>query len=736
MSENSTPNQTRRGISRRQFLTGLGIGAGALVVGAVIGAPTIVREVRLVINQAFLTGEAPLGELPDTPMVWFRIDPDNSAHLYIPKIEMGQGIHTTLAQIAADELELDWNTVVVHQADTETGFDPGLIFTFGSTSTTALYKPIREAAATMRTMLRTEAAAQLGVTMAEISAESSACFVTASPDSRLSYGQVVAAKQGDWVLPEGEPALKSADQFRFIGKSVQRVDFKSKLTGKAIYGYDVRVEGMVYGAIARAPRYGATLARAAAGSAGDQPGVVQVVIDLETSFAGIIAQTRSQAYAALAFLDLEWQGGTTMGDAEIREFMTVPAEGGTLIQREGDLDAAITRGTLVTAEYRTPMAAHAHLEAQAGLAHVTADGITIYASTQSPGLTRDFIATALGVEANTITVIPTYVGGGFGRKTGTDAAVEAAILSRASGYPVHVGWTREEDMRYGYRRPPTHHMLKATLDEQGKILAFEHQLASSDVFFYIQNLNGSTFLETLLGADPLAAYGSLIHYAVPNRRVIYHHRRLPVPTAFWRGLGSFPNTFAMETFVDELAHQAGVDALDLRLNHLPEGDLGARYRVALETVAEASNWRTPAPEGRARGLATAYDRGTVVALVVEISYEAQQIRVHHAWCAVDPGLVVNPDGAAAQVQGSIIMALSSTLYEKISVTDGMITNENFHLYPLLTMRDTPAIDVLTINSSDTPVGGMGEPVVGTVPAAVGNALFALTGERRRELPLV
>jgi isoquinoline 1-oxidoreductase beta subunit len=730
-STHTKPVRKRR-ITRRRFLIGLGTGAAALAVGAVVGGPTIVREARLRLNQAFLTGQLPLPALPKSPFVWLEIKPDGSTHLYPPKIEMGQGIHTTLAQIAADELELDWQTVVVHQADTARGFDANLLFTFGSTSTTSLYKPIREIAATMREMLRTEAAKQMKVDAAQLMAENSIVASKADPTKKLTYGAIIAAKQGEWIVPDKPPALKPKEALRLIGQPVKRVDLSAKVTGQAIFGYDARLPNMLYGAVARPPRYDAKLVKAAPGDAQQQPGVIAVVI--QDGFAGIVAESRRQAYAALEHLDLTWEGGTSISQAEIETLVSVPAQGsGVLIQREGDVDANIGRGTLVTAEYRTPMAAHAHMEPQAALVDAQNGKVTVYASTQSPGLTRDFVAKALKVDAKIVDVIPTYLGGGFGRKTGTDVAVEAALLSKAAGRPVHVGWNRTEDMRYGYRRPPAHNVLRASV-ENGKIVAMEHQLASSDVFFYVQNLQGSGFLETMLGADPLAAYGALIHYNIPNARVIYHHRRLPVPTAFWRGLGSFPNTFAIETFLDEVAATAKIDPLELRRSHLPKGDLGKRLSAVLDTVAKASGWGTPPPAGRARGLTATYDRGTVVGLVVEASVEKQMLRVHRAWCAVDPGLVVNPDGAAAQVQGSIIMALSSTLYERITVKDGLVTNENFNQYPLLTMRDAPDIQVIPINSSDEPIGGLGEPVVGTVPAAVSNAVFALTGQRLRAMP--
>lgn len=538
----ANPKHTeKQGLSRRQFLIRLGGGAAALAVGAAIGAPTAVRTVRLNLNQAFLSGDAPSAELPNSPFIWFKIDADNTAHLHIPKIEMGQGIHTALAQIAADELELDWNQITVHQADSTTGFDPQAMFTFGSTSVTALYEPIRNIAATMRYMLEKEAANQLSVSESEVKSENSHIFVKSNQENSLSYGEIINRKNDEWQLPETEPRLKSKDEFRYIGQSVPRVDFHEKVTGRAVYGYDARLPEMLYGAVARSPRYGARLVRASAGTATEQAGVVAVAI--EENFAGIVAESRSQAYAAIEHLELEWEGGSTISQQELEAFVTVSPDSGTLIQRSGNFSANLNSDIIIEAQYRTPMAAHAHLEAQAGLADVNEDGVTIYTSTQGPGITQEAVSKYLDIEVDKVKVVPTYIGGGFGRKTGLDAAVEATILSKAVKRPVHVGWNRTEDMRYGYRRPPTHHTLTASVDNNGNIIAMEHQVASGDVF-YLEGLGLPEFLGKILGSDPLAAYGSLIHYDIPHHQVKYHRRKLDVPTAYWRGLGSFPNTFA------------------------------------------------------------------------------------------------------------------------------------------------------------------------------------------------
>jgi isoquinoline 1-oxidoreductase beta subunit len=729
-----TPEEKKRKtLSRRRFLLVLAGGAGAVAVGGYLGRDVIVREARLAFNQVFLNGDVPTTAPPDQPLVWFRIDADNTARITIPKIEMGQGIHTALAQIAADEADLAWETVRVVQADTHSGFNPELLFTFGSSSVTSLYAPIRKVGAALREMLRAEAARQMGVPVEQVTTANS----TLSAGGRtLTYGEVVAAKAGEWSLP-ASPRLKTPDQRTLIGTSAPRVDLVEKVTGRAVYGYDARVPGMSYGAIARPPRYEATLRRAAPGTAASAPGVIAVVI--EDGFAGVVADTRAHAHAALALLDLEWEGGTTISQAEVDARMTVPAEGGTLIQRAGDVAAA--GGTPVEAVYYTPMAAHAHLEPQAALAEPTADGgLTITVSTQAPNLTQSYVASALGIEVAKVRVIPAYVGGGFGRKAGSDVGLEAARLARAAGVPVHVGWTREEDLQHGFRRPPTRNAVSGIVGTDGRIAAITHRLISSDVLLSPEiratfGTPGTSFFESVLGTDPLAAYGSQILYAVPNIRVVYHHEHLPIPTAYWRGLGSFANIFAIESFIDELAHAAGRDPLAFRRDHLPDSALGRRFATALDRVEVESGWAAGAPEGRAFGLALCYDRRTVVALVVSVGVEAGRIRVHDAWCAVDPGLVINPNGAANQVQGSVIMGLSSTFHERWTVQDGMAAAANFNAYPLLRFDQAPRIHVYPIDSADAPTGGMGEPVMGAVPAAVANAVFSLTGQRLRDLPL-
>ncbi len=716
--------QIRWRMSRRNFLIGIGT-AGALA----LGFRTALPQVRRTIAGNFTDSEVPFG-IYILPTAWFEITPDNQVRLLMPKAEMGQGIHTALAQIAAEELEIEWDQLQVVQVGAGQGLDDAGL-TGASNSVNTLYPQLREGAAILRELLRKEAARRFDVAVDDVEAAAGRVTLRFYPERSYSYGELIQ-NAAHWDVPTEPPPLKPSSEFRFIGKSLPRVDLPDKITGKAIYGYDMRVPGMLYGAVERPTTIGGKLRHATAGGAAEMAGVVQVVI--QDNFAGVVATSRMAAQAALHALDLAWDEVTTLQQADLEAMVTVGQGTGTVIQQAGDVGAQPAGNTLLQADYRTPMAAHVPMEPQAALVDVQADNVQIWASTQYPLGVRNLVAKALGRDADTIAVMPTYLGGGFGRKLGTEAevAVEAAILSAAVGQPVHVGWNRTEEIQNGYFRPPTHHQLRGQLDANGKITALEHQQASSDVvFFFLPPL-----APLIMGADFGAWRGAMIPYAIPNKEVTAWHVKLPCPTGWWRGLGLLANIFAGESFMDELANAAGTDPLQFRLDHLGDDKRSLRYQRVLETLSAASGWDTPLPVGRARGIAMSADVKTIVAQVAEVSVDeaTKQIRVHKITAVVDPGLVINPDGATAQVQGAILMGLSSTLHEEITIKDGRVEATNFDRYPLLSMAEAPEIAVVLLESGEEPFG-MGEPPIGPVAAAVGNALFALTGQRLRRLPL-
>lgn len=710
-------------LSRRGFVIGLG-SLGVLA----LGGNYLLGRGRMAAAQAFNSAEG-FGTPPSDPNLWLEVTPQNQVRFFTAKVEMGQGVHTSLAQIVAEELDADWKTLEVVVADSNHGFDSNLQLTGGSISVSNLYTPLREAAATLRQMLVTEAAQQLGVAANDLVVMEGRIYPRSNPQQILTFGQVVSARKGEWEVPKEAPPLKETRSFTVIGQPMPRIDLRAKLEGKALYGYDARLEGMLYGAVARPPRYGATLKSVDASAAQSLPGVVQVVT--AEGFAGVVATSRSKAHQAVEALKLEWEGGINWNQDELERQVTTPASGGVVYHQVGRLGRSLQQPTLKS-EYRTPLAAHAHLEPQAALVNVKSDGVEVWVSSQAPQVVAQAVATTLGRKPEEVLVHPAYLGGGFGRKMGSDVAAEAARLSAAVQKPVHVGWTRLEELRHGYFRPPSHNVLAAQLGPDGRITALQHQIAGGDVFLYTQTF--PPVVGTILGYDPGALSGALPLYSFTAFEGRAHRVALPVPTGWWRSLGTFPNTFALESFMDELAHTAQVDPLEFRLRHLGSDSMGVRARGVLEKVATMASWASGAPQGRARGIALGKYGGTVVAMIAEVSAASSPLKVEKVWAAVDCGLVVNPNGARAQTEGGIIMGISSALLEEITLQDGMAAATNFDGYPLLTLAQAPQIEVAFMEGGQEPFG-MGEPAIAPVAPAVANALFALTGQRVRRLPL-
>lgn len=724
-------------MTRRRFLIGTGT-LGLLGVGGWFG----IQEGRpALLDRLEAGGAGGNAKPPANPNVWFEIAATGPIKFYAPKFEMGQGIHSALAQIAAEELEVDWNQLETHQADSTRGFEPGLMFTFGSTSVNGMFKPVCEAAANMREMLRLEAAAQLNVPVSEIVAQKGACFVRQDMKRKLSYGQIVAAKTGVWIVPKSAPELKARKSYSSIGQNMPRVDVRAKLLGEPVYAFDARVPGMLYGAVAHPPQFGAKLKSGDAGDLEKIPGVEKIVIDVEKNFAGVAASTRMVAHNVLKQLEqnLVWDGGSSINQAELEAIVTAKPGDGVVVRKRGNAGAANRTGTPLEASYRIPMAAHAHLEPLSATVHIQDNLIEAWVPTQMTSV--DARALEPYKEKREVKIYPMQMGGSFGRKGSQTCTAAAAKLSSATGKPVHVGWTREDEMRHSFYRPPAHTFLRGTVSSDGKIQAIEQVTASGDIIFSVIGM--PEFIKNTIGVDFGVLAGLFAPYALPNYEVRSHRIALPVPTGAWRGVGLFPNVFAFESFIDELAHEAKQDPLEFRLAHVPDTAEGARMKRVLEDVRERSGWKAPVASGRARGVAFSVSTGTHVGMVVEISQNDREIVVERVTVSVDAGLVINPINAGLQAKGSVIMGIGSTLIEKITVTNGRVDQENFKVlegssapaYPLLTLKQTPRdIDVHFVDSNEDPQG-MGEPVIGPVGAAIANALFTLTGKRQRELPL-
>jgi isoquinoline 1-oxidoreductase beta subunit len=716
-------------ISRRGFLIGMATTGAALALGIPMSLPYLrLRAAGLTEGDA---GGFARGTLD--PLLWFEVYPDGRILLFVPKAEMGQGIHTALAQIAAEELEVAWDQLEVLHASTSQA-DDNFRGTSGSLSVTTLYDPLRQAAAALRETLRAEAARVLNQPVEALVARDGGFEPAGDPDTRVTYGELVAGAV-EWRVPGEDVPLKPASEYKFIGQSLPRVDLPSKVTGEAIFGYDARAKGMLYGAVVHRPTVEARMRSARPGPAEGMPGVVKVVI--EDGFAGVVAESRPQAWAARDALEVEWDEGRLWQQEELEELVTARGQGGVSIQRESNAPSLLAGDTLITAEYRTGMAAHAPMEPQAALAIVGPDRAKIWTSTQFEMSVRREVAKALDLEPEQVEVVPTYLGGGFGRKielkSVSSVAVEAARLARAAGAPVHVGWDRSDEMRDGFFRPLTHHYLSAILDGNGRIATLMHEQASGDALF--GGIPES--VARVVGFDFGSTRGAQIFYAIANRETSVWRRPMPIPTGSWRGLGLMANVFAIESFIDELAHAASADPLQLRLAHLPDDALGQRMGAVLEAAAERANWGKGQSAGRAQGIACCSDGGTVVAEVAEISLDQDsgRIRVHRVVAAVDCGRTINPNGAAAQIEGAIVMGTSAALLEEITVEDGGVPAGNFDRYPLLRMAEAPDVETILLEAPDGKPRGLGEPPIGPIAPAIGNALFALTGVRLRRLPM-
>ena len=710
-------------LTRRGFLILLGTGGASLVLGVTIGLPVIRRKIAEFVDGS----DGSFGGVDGEPTAWFEITPDDRVKVYLPKVEMGQGVHTALTQIAIEELEVGWDQIEVIQAGTGQGLDDNM-GTSGSSTVSSLFLPLREAGALMRLMLMEEASKLLDVPIDDLYIEEGQIFISSDETKALSYGEIVQNVE-EWVLPEDVPQLKPKSDYKYIGRSFPRVDIVDKVTGAAVYGYDERVQNMLYGAVARPPQVGAVLKRASEGSAGRMPGVVKIV--QAEGFAGIVAETRIQARNALKNLDLQWDQGEEFQQEDIEKLVKVGVGKPVVIQKEGNPEKVFSSASLLQSEYRTPMAFHAHLEPQAAVVDVRPDRVDVKVSTQAPVRIREYVAEAIGRDESEISVVPSYLGGGFGRKVEEKVAVEAAILSNAVGQPVHVGWTREEDFRYGYLRPPTHHILRGVVDSEGFIEAIEHQQASGEVSFPF--LPG--IAKTVLGADFGSWRGAMIPYGVADKQTVTYLADLPIPTGWWRGLGLFANVFAVESFIDELADSIGMDPIKFRLLNMPDTKLGERFKQALVRAGEMANWSQPSQDVVGRGVALSVDVGTVVVQIAELRIVNGKILVQKVYSVVDPGMVISPDGAKAQIEGALTMGLSSVLYEQATAENGLPLQGNFDRYPLINMRNTPGIEIELIEGDDRP-HGMGEPPIGPIGAAVANAFFNLTGERKRTLPFL
>lgn len=717
--EESSP---RKKWSRRKFLVRGGLGTlGVLAVGTYVFRNPLRRSILSGLESTVMdySGQGTV------PNLWFEITNDNQIHLISPKVEMGQGTFTGMAQLAAEELDVAVENIIVTAAQTDSGVIDGMA-TGGSMSINGLWDPLRELAATMREMIKAEAAKQWGVDVATVTTNNAT--VTAGNQSK-TYAEV-AEGVSEWTVP-APPELRPVKNYQSVGKPIPRIDLKSKVFGDTQFGMDAELPDMLHAAVIRPEHVGARFQSADASEAERMPGVVKIV--QQDDWIGVVAQSFPQALAAKRKIRVQWEVPRKWTEAEIRDLLRVGKGNKMETQIQGSsLDP--DDSDVQTLEFTSPIGAHAQIEPNGAVAIVKDGKATVILSTQVVGITQKQVAEELGIPLENVNVIPTYLGGGFGRRLNTTHAVRAAQLSKAVGKPVKYFFTRKEEFQHDLFRPPTHHVMRGRTDSDGWMEALEHNYASGDVAINSLLLPG--IANAILGTDVGAMRGGNIMYdRVPNYRSVQWHTTLPFATSWWRSLGLLANTFAIESFVDEMALKAGKDPVEFRLKGLGDGTASKRIAAVIRKAAEAASYQDRPSDGRAMGIAASIDAGSPCAHVAVVSVDGSEIKVHKVTCAFDCGLAVNPDQVRAQCEGNIIMGMSAAMHEKMTLEDGKLWPTIYGPYDMALMRHAPKeIDVHLIQGVDRPMA-VGEPPMGPIGAAIANAIRRLTGQRLTDLPL-
>ena len=750
---------TPKKISRRRFLlSGVAV-AGAMVVGWGVMPPR--QRVRGNAALPLENGAVALNG-------WIAIAPDGGVQLAMPRAEMGQGVHTSLPMLVAEELDVSLDAIKLIQAPADKiygnvavmretfPFHPddtgrtrafatwmlgkvaremGVVITGGSSSVKDAWTSMREAGATARAMLVAQAALDWKVPAEQIRTENGVLYHDISKKS-VGYGKIAARAA---LGQPGKVTLKDPHSFRLVGTSVGRRDSRIKSEGAAMYGIDARPEGMVYAAVRMSPVVGGKIAGITPGDVVTMPGVLAVV-DFSNAIeehygagAGVAVLAKSfwQARQAAAALPIRWDDGANakLSSEAIYAALTnaLDTEDGDSYHKRGDMAHASSALRTVKSLYRVPYLAHACMEPINCTAQVKDGKVTVWVGTQAPTFARSAAARVGGVSEANVILHEYLLGGGFGRRLEADMVAQAVAIAReAKGLPVQVIWTREDDTAHDVYRPAALARMTAGLDAAGNIIAWEAKTAGGALTHQFTKRNLG-----LPGAGPDRSTAEGVYdmqYEIPNQSISHVVVDGAVPLGNWRSVGHSQNAFFKESFVDEMASAAGKDPVEFRrtmlLNH-------PRHLAVLDAaVAKAGQ----APDGRAHGVALHQSFGTIVAQVAQVSVQDRQIRVHRVVCAIDCGLAVNPNIIAQQVESAVVYGLSAALGGEITIKDGKVVQSNFADYPVLRMNEVPAVETVIVLSAEPPEG-VGEPATPAIAPAVANAVFALTGQRLRSLPL-
>ena len=702
-------------LTRRTLLAGAGAAAGSLLVG---WRPTL--------GVAPGTGRAGAPAATEADLAtWLRVNADNTVTVYIAQAEMGQGVMTSLAALVAEELGVNWEQVRAEMPDSAPQFRTkrGRRLTGNSDSIMSGFEPLRKAGAAAREMLTSAAAQRWNVPAADCVAADGQ--VRHAPTGRsASYGELAAAAA---QLPvPAAPALKPASAWQLIGKPLPRKDIPDKVAGTAVFGVDVELDGLQTATIMACPAFDGRLAGVDPAPALALPGVTKVV-SLENAVA-VVGKTYWHALRGLNALRPEWDMAQASRDsgadisAVLREATTAE---GAVGKATGDTAPAFAgAASVVEATYEAPFLAHMCMEPMNATVRISGDRVEVWAPTQAETDTAVAVAATLGLPPDNVNVHTTLMGGGFGRRTGTDFAVQAAGVARAAGTPVKLIWSREEDIRHDFYRPPMASRYRGALDSEGRLTAMEVNVAGPSL---IEAFGMPPNLDPMI--NTMASSGDA--YKIANLKLTYARRNIKVPLGIWRATMLSQHGFFVESFVDELAHAAGKSPLAFRKELVTGNPQGVAVLAALEELFDFGRRR----KDRAWGLAMANGWNTTCAAVMEISLDGKSgIRIHDVACAMHCGTVINPAIAVSQVQGAFLYGLCAALWGDITVKDGQVVEGNFNSQPVLRMDQAPAVRVAIV-PSDGPPGGVGEIATAIAAPALANAIFATNGKRLRALPV-
>jgi len=705
-------------MNRSSFLTASALAGGGLLLDFTL--PMTARRAEAA------TAATPIG-------AWIKISPDNIVAIYAPQSEMGQGVMTSLPMLVAEELDADWSRVIVDAPQVDKAYNNPpfqTMATGGSSAIRGFFMPLRQAGAGARAMLVSAAATQWNVPASELRTEKSMVYHDASKRS-ASYGSLATAAAA--IAPPTKVDLKPREAWTIIGKKIARVDTPAKVQGKAGFGIDVRVPGMVYAAIRHAPMFGSTIASIDATPIKAFKGPHHI-LNLKTATV-VVSDRYYRAKKAVEALKITYTGGdATLNSAKIEAALRAGMNDKPVIAASvGDAAGVLASASkVVSAEYHAPYLAHATMEPMNCTASVTKTSCEVWAPSQAPGPLAGLAAKMTGLPPSAIKIHTTFLGGGFGRRFNLDFAAEALQISMMIAKPVKVVWSREEDIQHDTFRPTSLTQLEGAIDASGNLIAWQQRIVTPSLL--VSNPQLGFPPPPPDKPDSFSVEGCADKkYAIPNFTVDTVMKNFTVPVFFWRSVGNSQNGFFFESFMDEMAHAAGKDPVEFRRPLLAKE---ARHLNVLEMVAKLGDWGKALPKGHGRGIALHESFGTIVGEVAEVSVDAKKkIRVHRLACVVDCGTYVNPDTVEAQMQGAMIYGLTAALYGEITIDKGRVAQNNFYDYPMVHLAEAPHMDVQIVQNTENP-GGVGEPGTPPLAPAVANALFAATGTRVRSLPLV